>query len=148
MKHRLSLFAAAIVMLLVVAPGMLGAQAAAASTLPEMVFVDGGTFQMGDTFGDGNPDAKPIHYVTVPGFWIAKTEVTFDQYDRFCEATGRSKPSDMNALGTTVGRGSHPVFGLSWFEAVQYCNWLSQTEGLTPFYTLSGANVSMNWYPR
>ena len=34
------------------------------------------------------------HEVTVSGFKMSKYEVTFAQYDRFCEATGRRKPID------------------------------------------------------
>ncbi len=34
----------------------------------EMVFIPGGTFQMGDTFGDGDSDEKPVHTVTVSDF--------------------------------------------------------------------------------
>jgi formylglycine-generating enzyme required for sulfatase activity len=67
-------------------------------------------------------------------------EVTFEQYDRFCDETGRSKPSDQG-----WGRGRRPAINVSWFDAAEYCNWPSRKEGLTPFYTVSGTNVSMNW---
>jgi formylglycine-generating enzyme required for sulfatase activity len=52
--------------------------------------VKGGTFQMGSNMGE--IDEKPVHSVTVSDFNISKTEVTFEQYDAFCDAIGRDKP--------------------------------------------------------
>ncbi len=55
---------------------------------------EGGTFMMGDEFGDLWFHCRPVHEVTHTTSEIGKYEVTFDQYDTFCEATGRSKPGD------------------------------------------------------
>ncbi|MBI5750493.1 MAG: formylglycine-generating enzyme family protein [Nitrospinae bacterium] len=46
----------------------------------EFVFVKGGCYQMGDTFGDGDDDEKPVHEVCVDGFYIGKYEVTQAQW--------------------------------------------------------------------
>ena len=97
---------------------------------PEMVFVKGGTFKMGDE------NNGPIHDVALSDFYIGKYEVTFDEYDRFCEATGRQKPNDEG-----WGRGKRPVIYVSWFDAVAYCNWLSKQEGLPPVYKIAGDGV-------
>src|SRR5688572_25755045 len=51
-----------------------------------MVWIPGGTFQMGSD--DGHPDEKPRHEVTVSGFFIDRTEVTNEAYDTFVRATG------------------------------------------------------------
>ena len=51
---------------------------------------------------------------------MSKYEVTFDEYDAFCDATGRSKPSDRG-----WGRGTRPVINVSWNDAVAYCDWLT-----------------------
>lgn len=79
----------------------------------EMKFVEGGNFEM------GNDDFEPVHLVTVNDFFISKYEVTFDEYDRFCEATGRNKSFDYG-----WGRGNHPVINVTWNDAKAYCKWV------------------------
>ena len=86
----------------------------------DFALVKGGTFQMGDTFGEGRRDELPMHTVTLDSFYISKTEVTFNQYDKFCEATGRAKPDDKG-----WGRGNRPVINVSWYDARDFCLWLS-----------------------
>ncbi|WP_018614732.1 formylglycine-generating enzyme family protein [Segetibacter koreensis] len=56
-----------------------------AQTKDEMVWIAGGTFQMG---ADDFPDAKPIHAVTVDGFYMDEHEVTNAQFEKFVMATG------------------------------------------------------------
>lgn len=51
-----------------------------------MVWIPGGTFVMGSAAG--LPDEAPPHEVTVAGFWMDKTEVTNEQFQKFVEATG------------------------------------------------------------
>jgi sulfatase modifying factor 1 len=56
--------------------------------------------------------------------------VTLDQYDDFCKSTGKTLTDDHG-----WGRGNRPVTSLTWVQAVEYCNWLSDLEGYTPCYT-------------
>jgi len=99
-----------------------------------LVFVEKGSFTMGDTWGDGNDDEKPTHKVTFTyDFYMGRYEVTFEEYDAFCEATGRSKPYDYG-----WGRGSRPVIYVSWWDAIAYCNWLSEKEKLPKAYDSNG----------
>jgi formylglycine-generating enzyme required for sulfatase activity len=79
--------------------------------------VEGGTFQMG--FGTGLPYDMPVHGVRLSDFWMSETQVTFDQYDEFCDATGKVKPDDNG-----WGRGNRPVINVSWEEAVAFCEWI------------------------
>ena len=51
-----------------------------------MVWIPGGKFWMGSD--EGQEDERPLHEVTVDGFWIDRTEVTNEQFARFVEATG------------------------------------------------------------
>lgn len=70
--------------------------------------------------GDGYDYEEPTHKVTFTyDFYIGKYEITFDEYDAFCEAAGKSKPSDQG-----WGRGNRPVINVSWNDAIAYCNWL------------------------
>ncbi|RMG69758.1 MAG: hypothetical protein D6722_09615 [Bacteroidetes bacterium] len=89
-----------------------------------MIRVPGGTFSMGSDKGYG--DEKPVHQVAISTFHLAETEVTFAQYDYFCERTGREKPDDQG-----WGRGSRPVINVSWQDAKAYCQWLSKQTGDT-----------------
>jgi len=82
------------------------------------VFVPGGRFQMGSE--EGQDDEKPVHWATVSDFWMSAHEITFSQYDAFCEETGKQKPDDEG-----WGRGSHPVIYVNWSDALAFCEWLS-----------------------
>jgi formylglycine-generating enzyme required for sulfatase activity/uncharacterized caspase-like protein len=87
------------------------------------VFVEGGTFDMGDVFGDGFRDEK-VHSVTLSDYWIGKYPVTFDEYDRYCEEKGKDKPDDEG-----WGRGRRPVMKVTWHDAVGFAEWLSKKTG-------------------
>ena len=98
----------------------------------ELVLVEAGSFQMGSTQGFSRE--QPVHTVTITKpFYIGKYEVTFEQYDAFCDATGKPKPDDAG-----WGRGNQPVISVNWYDALEYCNWLSEREGLSPCYTIEG----------
>ena len=98
--------------------------------LPVFVFVPGGEFQMGDLWGDGDSDERPVHTVRVDDFYISRYEITVGQFRMFCEATGRSMPSQ-----PSWNRGDdYPVVNVSWYDAVRFCNWLSRQAGLEEVY--------------
>jgi formylglycine-generating enzyme required for sulfatase activity len=82
----------------------------------DTILVPGGTFPMGRQ--GGNADEQPVHEVTVSPFCLDKYEVTFDQYDAFCDDTGRTKPVDNG-----WGRGSRPVINVTWANAKAYSDW-------------------------
>jgi len=91
---------------------------------PEMVVIPAGSFRMGDIQGGGRSNEQPVHEVSVDRFAMGKYEVTFAEYDKFAEATGREKPSDSG-----WGRGNRPVINVSWNDATAYTKWLSDQTG-------------------
>ena len=91
-----------------------------------MVIIAAGSFRMGDIQGGGRNNEKPLHDVSVDKFAMGKYEVTFAEYDKFAEATGRKKPSDNG-----WGRGNRPVINVSWNDARAYAKWLSDQTGKT-----------------
>ena len=97
------------------------APAAAAEVLvegdgAEMVLIPAGEFMMGSD--SGRPEEQPVHRVHLDAYYIDKHPVTFEQYDRFCDATGRDKPGDQG-----WGRGRQPVVNVTWGDADAYTAW-------------------------
>lgn len=92
-------------------------------TGPEMIWLPGGTFTMGDD-GRSLINEGPAHQVILSNFAIGKYPVTFEEYDAFCDATNREKPSDQG-----WGRGRQPVINIDWEQAKAYCDWLSKETG-------------------
>jgi formylglycine-generating enzyme required for sulfatase activity len=91
-----------------------------------MIYIPPGSFTMGVPWESGGAqDESPPHRVELDGYWIARDEATFSQFDRFCQATGRPLPSDFGK-----GRRKHPVIGISYQDALAYCQWLSGREGV------------------
>jgi formylglycine-generating enzyme required for sulfatase activity len=101
-----------------------------------LVRIQGGTFTMGSPLNEAerNDWEGPQHQVTVNAFYMGKYQVTQAEY----EAVMGTNPSYF--------KGSNlPVDQVSWYDAVGYCNILSQREGLTPVYSGSGDNITCNW---
>lgn len=94
--------------------------------VPEMVRIEGGSFEMGCVSGQSCRDReKPVHTVNVPSFEIGKYEVTFDEWDA-CVTDGgcKHKPDDRG-----WGRGKRPVINVSWNDVQNYTQWLSKQVG-------------------
>ncbi len=91
---------------------------------PVLVVLPGGSFTMGDKLGLLSKDERPAHEVELGPFAIGRSEVSFEEYDRFARATGRPLPDDEGR-----GRGKQPVVNISWDEASAYVEWLSAQTG-------------------
>jgi formylglycine-generating enzyme required for sulfatase activity len=86
----------------------------------EFVLVKGGCYQMGDVFGDGNPNEKPLHEVCVGDFYIGKHEVTRGQWRTI---TGSDPSCSEN------GGDDCPVECVSWNDAQDFVSRLNQKSG-------------------
>ena len=141
--------------------------------VPEMVYVKGGTIE-GATYTN-NFEGVFIEgrTVTLSDFYMGKYEVTQEEYASVMagqkvtvngtEYTLDSDPSYCKkgnsefTLFEGDEQGKRPVEGITWYDAVWYCNALSTKEGLTPAYEIEvtqvrqilghyiyGANVTLN----
>ncbi len=111
----------------------------------DMVLVKGGEFQMGNTRGDpeGYEDELPIQTVLLTyDFWIGRYELTFEEYDSFTDDMGLERANDMG-----WGRERRPVIQVSWYDAIAYCNWLSEKHGLKPAYDQEGTLLDIYGEP-
>jgi len=90
----------------------------------EMVWIPGGTFQMGspgpnEKDDKGNKNEKPIHTVELDGFWIGKTEVTQTQWEVMMGTDIRQQREKAEGeIPPLVGEGpDNPMFYVSWEDA-------------------------------
>ena len=65
----------------------------------------------------GRKDDEMQHEVTLSDFKMSKTPVTYQQYDAFCEITGRKKPRG-------YPRGNRPVTMVTWHDSNEFAKWM------------------------
>lgn len=94
----------------------------------EMIYVEGGSFQMGNE--EGLNVEKPVHGVSVNSYYFGKYEVTEAQYSFVTGETPRYLVSPNSA-----------VVNVSWYEAVEFCNKLSELDSLEKCYRKSGDEI-------
>lgn len=70
-----------------------------------MVWIPGGTFKMGSD--NGMADQKPVHNVTVDGFFMDETEVTVAQFAEFVKATNYVTVAERKPTVTSIS-GANP----------------------------------------
>jgi formylglycine-generating enzyme required for sulfatase activity len=133
----------------------------------DMIMVEGGTFNMGSE--DGEADQKPLHRVALSGFFMSAGEITVAQYRTFVQSARYKATAgyeggmmwdaaaqkwvtmdDASWEKTYLPNNrkqadSEPVIMVNWYDAVEYCNWLSKKEGLPTVYTIKGTNVTANF---
>jgi formylglycine-generating enzyme required for sulfatase activity len=115
-------------------------------SIPGMVLVPAGTFMM------GSPDTELGR-----GLWETRHEVTLTKAFHLHEHEVM-QPEWERVMGwnESFEKGSRlPVDRLTWFDAIEYCNRLSESEGLSPAYSLTHARTegvhivtaSVTWDP-
>ena len=84
----------------------------------EFADIPRGTFVMGSPVTEqGRNEDELQHQVTLGAFKMSKYTITFEQYDAFCEATGRKKPFGFK-------RGNMPVSQITWYDAQAFAEWM------------------------
>lgn len=103
---------------------------------PEMVKVEGGTLMLGANKKDllAEKDEKPERKVMVKDFYMSKFEVTVWEWKEFTNAK-RLKMPEKQAWGWN---NDFPITNITWEEAVEYCNWLSEKQGYDKAYSKVG----------
>jgi formylglycine-generating enzyme len=101
-----------------------------------------GTFQMGspDTESGREPDEVRHEVRITKPFWLGQKEVTQAQWK---EIMG-TEPFVATYMGVSFLDPRFPAEGISWLDAVTFCNKLSARDGLTPAYTIQGTEASWN----
>lgn len=72
---------------------------------------------------------KPAHRLFLPAFQIACTPITNAQYLLYIQATSARTPDDWEDGQPPKDKLNHPVVDVSWYEACEYCEWMSQMTG-------------------
>ncbi len=85
-----------------------------------LVFIKGGCFDMGDTFGDGRDDEQPVHEVCVDDFYMGKYEITQQEW---LKIMGNNTPY-------FKGCEDCPVSNVSWNDIQEFIKRLKDKTGL------------------
>jgi formylglycine-generating enzyme required for sulfatase activity len=98
-----------------------------------MAYVPAGSFIM----GNGARTENAVHTVKLSAYCIGKYQVTNAEWKVFCDETGNNyRPRSWGSTDAAITdflarRGNHPVLGISYANAVAYCDWISKKTGWT-----------------
>ncbi len=99
--------------------------------MPEMVVLKSGAFRM-------ETADKSTRQIRLSAYKLAKAETTVWQYNLFLSAQGKNIFNEKNIPRPAWGwQGDNPIVFVSWYDAVQYANWLSERRRLKPAYAIS-----------
>ena len=97
---------------------------------PAMVKISGGKFMMGCSGSECGGD-ETLHEVIISDYRIARTETTVWQFALYCASTGLAIEES-----SWSDAGDNPVVNVSWYDAVEYSNWVSERRGVKVMYKI------------
>jgi len=114
----------------------------AEGNLPPFVRIPAGRFLMGCDTGQDNE--RPVHRVWVDEFLLAARQVTNAEYGRFLRDTASLSLPPPFWSDPAFNHPEQPVVGVSWYEAIRYCEWLTaSTGGVTTCGVTTGRNFRL-----
>jgi len=131
-------------------------------------YVQGGAYMMGDIWHEGDKDEQTLRNVTLPDFFIGTYEVSYEDYINFMNSVSITPEGNLNEnslvdmydsdcavewdnvefyfqkKSKTESKKS-AMMEVTWFGAVEYCNWLSLQHGLQQVYEIYPDSVVADW---
>jgi formylglycine-generating enzyme required for sulfatase activity len=99
---------------------------------PKTMFIQAGPFWMGAEAGEGIAEYEtPKHEVNLPAYRIGLRPISNKEYEYFIQKTKKQVPLSMgwNGQSASTHMINQPVLGVSWNDAIEYCEWLSNETG-------------------
>ena len=107
----------------------------------DLVWIEAGTFTMGSPPGEANRRANETQFVATlsEGFYMAQYPVKVKEF-----AGVGLTPAPETYVDITFD--NFPIGNVSWYDAVNFCNKLSEEEGLDPVYTITSIGYYTGYY--
>jgi cytochrome c-type biogenesis protein len=94
-------------------------------------------------YADENPEQK----IFLKGFYIDRFEVTRKRYKIYIDDVGAIAPEAWNNSAYAEGTGEHPVVGVTWFDAANFCQWAGKKLPSEKQWERAARGAQGNEYP-
>jgi sulfatase modifying factor 1 len=108
---------------------------------PEMILVKGGSFKLGKAYETLIDTEKEVIEVAVNNFYISPYEVSLHDFFVFYLTTFREKNYHKKHNWNNPKPKGKPAMEVDWYDAIEYCNWMSKKFGYQPFYQISKERI-------